>query len=63
MDIRQKLARATELQGQIDTLSQELASLFGEGEAPEKAQRKCGKCGQPGHQARTCTATTAIAAE
>ncbi len=55
MELEAKLTRVKELTQQREAIDAELRSLFA-GDAPkEKRVNKCGKCGQEGHSARTCT--------
>lgn len=51
---KERVARAAELVKQRDDIDNELKTIFGEITTPPPQQRKCGHCGEPGHQKRTC---------
>ena len=53
MDLDAKIARAKELIGKREEIDAELAHLLS-GTVANRKQQTCGKCGQPGHSARTC---------
>jgi hypothetical protein len=56
MSLDDKIARAKDLIARREEIDAELASLLA-GTVSRKTQT-CGKCGQPGHSSRTCTADT-----
>jgi hypothetical protein len=55
MDLDDTIARVKALIAQRENIDAELATIFG-GQAPlPRKPIQCGKCGEPGHTARTCT--------
>jgi hypothetical protein len=49
-----KLARVKELISKREEIDAELAELLGV-EPRERKERRCSKCGEPGHRAGACT--------
>jgi hypothetical protein len=54
MTLDDRIARAKDLIGKREQIDLELAALLSGSVASRKPQT-CGKCGQTGHTARTCT--------
>jgi hypothetical protein len=54
MTLDDRIARAKDLIGRREEIDLELAALLSGSVAARKPQT-CGKCGQTGHSARTCT--------
>jgi hypothetical protein len=56
MDLEERISAAKELIARRDEIDRQLGELFGGGESARNkiAVRKCGRCGQEGHTARTC---------
>lgn len=50
----ERIARVKALIAQRETIDEELRQILGLEERQRKPQ-VCGKCGEPGHTARTCT--------
>jgi hypothetical protein len=53
MDIDDRIARAKDLIGKREQIDAELAALFGIVVKTKKTLR-CSKCGEEGHNAKTC---------
>jgi hypothetical protein len=53
MEIDDRITLVKKLIAHREEIDQQLAALFG-GELPEKKERRCGSCGEIGHQARHC---------
>jgi hypothetical protein len=52
----QSFARIRELINQMEAVENELGQLV-TGSVKERRPQRCGKCGEEGHSARTCTKT------
>lgn len=55
MDIDKTLERVKVLAEQRAAIDAELATIFGGAAPATRRSPKCGKCGQEGHRASTCT--------
>ena len=54
MDLEQQIKAAQDLIAKREEIERKLAELFG-GKAPERKQRVCSRCNQPGHLAKSCS--------
>ena len=55
MDIDDRIATVKDLIAKREEIDAQLAALF-RGQAPQKRQQKCSRCGKGGHRADTCLA-------
>jgi hypothetical protein len=57
MELDDTIAHVKQLISQREAINAELAIIFGGGTPSTRKPQTCGKCGEPGHTARTCTKT------
>jgi hypothetical protein len=55
MELDETIARVKQLIAQRENIDAELATIFAGAAPPTRKTITCGKCGEVGHSARSCT--------